>query len=133
MDRKRFELIDRPLVDWIHDKKLKVYFDETNLCYLVDLLNEQDEKIEQLEEQLSKSIAPKFEIGQEVFVVDPVGYDVVYHTQITSIRIFDRYEFSYYTKYDLDTQERLYLDADEEFIFATRDEAEQYMQSLKKS
>lgn len=42
---KRFELVKRPLVDWIHDKKLYNTYDATDFCDLVNLLNEQDEKI----------------------------------------------------------------------------------------
>lgn len=46
---KRFELMEEELQYWIHDIVTRKNYYENDLCWLVDLLNEQDEKIKELE------------------------------------------------------------------------------------
>lgn len=50
---KRFELFIEELI-LIHDHKTKHNYDEFDLDYLTDLLNEQDKKIKELESQVVK-------------------------------------------------------------------------------
>lgn len=51
--KKRFELFEEELEYWIHDHKTNKNYGEFDLCWLTDLLNEQDEKIEKLESELN--------------------------------------------------------------------------------
>ena len=54
------------------NESLIVYDEEWNtLDDLCDLLNEQSQRIAELEEQLANSITPKYKIGQEVFYIAP--------------------------------------------------------------
>lgn len=81
-------------------------------------------KIADLEQELAelkqKAIVPKFKIGQEVFIIIQ---DVIRATSINSFRVFENNELSCYCKYV--DGERMYLELDEEEIFATKEEAEQ--------
>lgn len=86
---------------------------------------------EELTKQLSKAIVPKFEITHEVYVIDTLSKNI-YKTQISSIRIFDGYEFAYYCKYDSETQERIYLEIDEENVFATKAEAQAKLDEMRR-
>ena len=73
-----------------------------------------------------KAIVPKFQIGQDVFVILD---SVVEETSINSITIFTGNELSYYCKYV--GNERMYLELEEEQIFATREEAAQKLAEIK--
>lgn len=81
-------------------------------------------KIADLEQQLAelkqKAIVPKYKVGQDVFIILD---DVVNKTSINSITIFTGNELSYYCKNV--GNKRMYLELDEEEIFATKEEAEQ--------
>lgn len=50
---KRFEF-QKKLECWIHDHETKRNYGEFDLCFLADLLNEQDEKIKELEKDVVK-------------------------------------------------------------------------------
>lgn len=89
-------------------------------------LNEFNQRITELEEQLKNAIVPKFEIGQEVFVIIR---NVVRKTSINSFRVFESNELSYYCKYV--DGERMYLEFDENELFATKEEAESKLEELK--
>ena len=82
----------------------------------------QDEKIAELKQ---KAIVPKFNIGQEVFIIIQ---DVIRATSINSFRVFENNELSYYCTY-VDGK-RMYLELDEEEIFATKEEAEQRLAEI---
>lgn len=86
---------------------------------------------EDLTKQLSKAIVPKFEITQEVYIVDTIT-ETFYKTQICSIRIFDGYEFAYYCKYDNDNHEKICLEVDEEFVFTSKAEAQQKLDEIRR-
>lgn len=84
----------------------------------------------QLEEELAdlkrKAIIPKFQVGQDAFLIID---GVVKETNISSITIFVGNELSYYCKYV--DNERMYLELNEEEIFATREEAEKKLAEIK--
>lgn len=82
-------------------------------------------KITELEENLKNSIIYKFKIGQEVFIIIQ---DIVRTTSINSFRVFENNELSYYCKY-VDGQ-RMYLELDEDEVFATQEEAEEKLKQL---
>lgn len=89
------------------------------------ILNEKDQQIAELEEKLKNSIRPKFKVEQEVFVI----YEgIVKNTTINSITIFEGNEFTYYCKY-IDG-ERVYLEIEEQDLFATKEEAEAKLREL---
>lgn len=79
---------------------------------------EQHKLIKDLEHRLSNCIEPKYKLNQDVFVIIQ---KVVRKTNISSIRIFEGYELSYYCKYV--DGERMYLELDENEIFLTEAEA----------
>ena len=69
---------------------------------------------------------PKFKVGQDVFIILDA---VIKDTNINSITIFAGNELSYYCKYV--NNEKMYLELDEEEIFATKEEAEQKLAKIK--
>lgn len=84
---------------------------------------------ERLKQELAglkqKVIAPKFKIGQKVFIILD---DTVKETNVDSITIFAGNELSYYCKY-VDNK-RMYLELAEDEIFTTREEAEAKLKEL---
>ena len=87
----------------------------------------QTEKLKQeLAELKQKVIAPKFKIGQEVFIILD---GTVKETNIDSITIFAGNELSYYCKY-VDNK-RMYLELAEDEIFTTKEEAETRLRELQ--
>ena len=52
----------------IYDEQIDDYPSNQSIC---GILNQQSERIAELEEQLQECIRPKFKIGQEVFYVAP--------------------------------------------------------------
>lgn len=80
----------------------------------------------ELAELKQKAIVQKFKIGQDVFIILDA---VIKETNINSITIFAGNELSYYCKYV--NNEKMYLELDEEEIFATREEAGQKLAETK--
>lgn len=95
-------------------------------------LNQQDQRIAELEEQLKNAIVPKFKIGQMVYTYNKYQ-DCVYILDLISVHI-ERYETSkfnslvYMAKRLKDGFISGYLEED---LFATREEAEQRLNELK--
>ncbi len=52
--KERFELMEEELQYWIFDKATSRNYHESDFCWLVDLLNEQDEKIKELEKEIKQ-------------------------------------------------------------------------------
>lgn len=87
----------------------------------------QTERLKQeLAELKQKAIVPKFKVGQDVFIILDA---VIKDTNINSITIFAGNELSYYCKYV--NNEKMYLELDEEEIFATKEETEQKLAEIK--
>ena len=126
---KRFESVNKDFFSYIEDNRSGLLYCTTNhndMKDLANLLNKQAQRIAELEAQLKNAIVPKFKIGQEVFVI--IQY-VVRKTLINSFRVFESNELSYYCKYV--DGERMYLELDENELFATKEEAESKLEELK--
>jgi hypothetical protein len=72
---KRFEYSQNDLINYISDNKTGIIYIATNyndMTDMVKLLNKQDQRIAELEEQLKNCIRPKFKPNEDLFVI--VGY-----------------------------------------------------------
>ena len=95
-------------------------------------LNQQDQRIAELEEQLKDCIRPKFKIGQEVWFVRyfnagcyEFDYGKVIQIKITEYDgIF--YEMEYLNKCEIDFRSR-----HEKYVFATKEEAQAKLEELQ--
>ena len=99
----------------------------------IDLLNQQDQRIAELEEQLKNAIVPKFMVGQEVWFVSEI-LEVIHNGKINAFEVYKFKERPYEFWYDIDYVEDNTETSDEvsdEFIFATKEEAEQRLKELK--
>lgn len=91
----------------------------------VGLLNEQDQKIQELEHRLANCIEPKFKIGQEVWFIDPendVSSGQVWKIEINCIKTV------YIVSWGIDYQD-IYFEHE---LFATEEEAKAKLEELKK-
>lgn len=100
----------------------------------VGVLNQQDQKIKELEHRLSNCIEPKFKIGQEVYWIDSrmkafnelftkIGYDYTIKSFIVDAILISNDKPRYYGT------DGLWLFA--ENIFATEEEAKKHLEELK--
>ena len=68
---ERYVIKDR----WIFDTKLNKNIHSID-CYeeksVLDIMNGQDQRIAELEEQLKNAIVPKFKVGQEIWEITPL-------------------------------------------------------------
>ena len=103
----------------LHDCQVYHLENNSNETLIHNLKNE-------LAELKQKAIVPKFKVGQDAFIILDA---VIKDTNINSITIFAGNELSYYCKYV--NNERMYLELDEEEIFATKEEAEQKLAEIK--
>ena len=76
MGKERFEREHNWIIDNNKRKtkeSLIVYDEECNILDdLCELLNQQDQRIAELEEQLENAIVPKFKVGQEIWEITPL-------------------------------------------------------------
>ena len=108
MSKERFE--------WHSYYKRMVLDKKTNkIIKVIDILNQQDQKIQELEHRLSNCIEPKFKIGQEVWLVlcDGVKKDVVENNWF------------------LYSLEKSRLGLYEDYLYATEEEAKAKLEELK--
>lgn len=87
----------------------------------VDVMNEQDQKIKDLEHRLSNSIEPKFKVGQEVWYIKPSFLNPE-KSNIDYIIIYEN------TKFYALTNGFEYRD---DMVFATEEEAKKHLEELK--
>lgn len=92
----------------------------------VDVMNEQDQKIKELEHRLANCIEPKFKVGQIVWVSHK-ELDGVVKTEIESIDIEIEEDVTDIIYYDIDG---IGFDADD--LFATEEEAKAKLEELNK-
>lgn len=97
------------------DKIVDEIGDADSLYEFAECVYEDRQRIAELEEQLKNSVRPKFKIGQEVWVVldDGVAKDVVENNWF------------------LCSLEKSRLGLYEDYLFATKEEAEQKLNELK--
>ena len=131
---ERYVIKDR----WIFDTKLNKNIHSID-CYeeknVLDIMNGQNERIAELEEQLKNCIKPKFKIGQDVIVFDWSGQlrnGRVYEIQTNSV-LHDKqqlitYLVDFYENYEDDDRENDYYEEKE--VFATKEEVEQKLAEI---
>ena len=119
----RYVIKDR----WIFDTKLNKNIHSID-CYeeksVLDIMNSQDQRIAELEEQLKNAIVPKFKIGQEVFyVVDKYEFK---SGEILEIQIWDLKKDN--IVYVIEYRGNVWC---ESAIFATKEEAQAKLKELQ--
>lgn len=99
----------------------------------VEVMNEQDQKIKELEHRLANCIEPKFKIGQEVWFVKYFNagcYEFAYG-KVVEIKITEYdgvfYEMEFRNNCEIDFKSR-----HEKYVFATEEEAKAKLEELKK-
>ena len=125
--------------NWIIDnnkrktnESLIVYDEEWNtLDDLCELLNQQDQRITELEEQLKNAIVPKFKLYDTVYTINIDRADGIESGKITQIN-FDGikiiYQFTLYQTNYCHT----YNYKDEKDVFATKEEAQAKLEELRR-
>ena len=126
---KKLGELEDILESW-HIENLEELKIRLNDCQVYHLQNNSNETLihnlkNELAELKQKAIVPKFKVGQDVFIILDA---VIKDTNINSITIFAGNELSYYCKYV--NNEKMYLELDEEEIFATKEEAEQKLAEI---
>lgn len=91
----------------------------------VEVMNEQDQKIKDLEHRLSNCIEPKFKVGQIVWHCYK-NCNAPVKTVIESIDIEVNEKFIDFTYYDVDG-----FGFDEIMLFTTEEEAKKHLEELK--
>ena len=107
----------------IFDDEIQQYPSNQTIC---NILNQQQERIAELEEQLKNVIVPKFKIGQEVWYV----YNKI---QLVPVKVIIS-DFSYYgyrKRKILYDSENYYEGMPECCLFATKEEAQAKLEKLK--
>jgi hypothetical protein len=97
----------------------------------VDVMNEQDQKIKDLEHRLSKCIEPKFKVGQEVWIVDNLAEEI-YVGEVEFIEA-QKYKKENVIWYHVEYFDECTMSGpfEEPFTFATEEEAKAKLRSLK--
>ena len=126
VDRKQAMIIakERGQLTYENDKKTLISED-----LHLNWLNEQAERIAELEEQLENAIVPKFKIGQEVWTIR--HNNSIYHTRIDEIKVVNiqgKNEIFYY--YD-QPGSYAHCEVIEEDVYATKEEALAKLEELK--
>ena len=132
---KRFELINLLNAhDKFRDNEQCVEFDsfeaERTLNLYYELLNNQDQRIAELEEQLKNAIVPKFKVGQKVWIID--NEKDVQECEIYELKL-NRYvrKLVYNISYNIGLEDWTDDVAFEDELFATREEALAKLKELK--
>lgn len=124
MSKERFEYKKNEFIDYISDNKTGIVYIVTNYNDMTDmtkLLNKQNQRIADLEEQLANSIKPKFKIGQKVWYIDRYG---VQKDIIVGFTYFSKENEILYEMHDEIVDHR------EKYIFATKEEALKKLEEL---
>ena len=103
------------------NKELRLYECQIDMIDICNLLNQQEQRIAELEEQLKNAIAPKFKVGQEVWYIDRYG---VQKDIIVSFTYFSIENEILYKMHDE------IIDHREKYIFATKEEAQAKLEEL---
>jgi hypothetical protein len=97
----------------------------------VEAMNQQDQKIKELEHRLSNCIEPKFKVGQEVWVVDNLAEEI-YVGEVEFIEA-QKYKKENVIWYQVEYFDECTIDGpfEEQFTFATEEEAKAKLEELK--
>ena len=140
--------------DYIVDTENNIIFSDDNYFKLVDLLNQQDKRIKELEqenlslqeqsirdnqnwieEQLANAIVPKFKTYQQVYTISK------FYTSTNGIPEYEIFNSYYYVaeneneiivgwNYKKDFNQRKYYYIRKDWVFATKEEAEAKLREL---
>lgn len=102
----------------IYDEQIDDYPSNQSIC---GILNQQTERIAELEEQLKNAIVPKFKIGDKVYAI----IDTFAYTDVFPVEIRDTYLL--YEVWDGEDTTKQHFTR----IFATKEEAEAKLQQMK--
>lgn len=125
---KRFYYDD--FLEEIYDEQIDDYPSNLTIC---GILNDQQQRIAELEEQLKNAIVPKFMVGQEVWFVNEI-LEVIHNGKINAFEVYKFKERPYEFWYDIDYVEDNTETSDEvsdEFVFATKEQAQAKLKELK--
>ncbi len=114
-------LCDSAIFNTETDEILRLY----QIC---DLLNEQDQKIQELEHRLSNCIEPKFKIGQEVWYKPSF---TIYSAKIESIKVHYRTSGKVQIQYVITAPNGFKNHKNEEDLFATKEDVKSKLEGLK--
>ena len=116
-------LCDSAIFNTETDEILRLY----QIC---DLLNQQDQRIAELEEQLANSIRPKYKIGQEVYKVYTPNQKYPFKFKIIGFKITkSRGEDNIFYNVEEDGFDMGWYP--DEILFATKEEAEAKLEELQ--
>ena len=117
---KRFE--------WHSYYKRMVLDIKTNkIIKVIDTLNQQDQRIAELEEQLKNAIVPKFKIGSKVYFKKSLVYFVDGKDKIMSGVVTGFMTNKTFNWYEIDRKDTLL----EPHLFATKEEAQAKLKELQ--
>jgi hypothetical protein len=126
---ERYVIKDR----WIFDTKLNKNIHSID-CYeeksVLDIMNGQDQRIAELEEQLKNAIVPKFKKGQEVWTINKdmasgIESGILEECSIQENGLIYRF-VTHKTKYS-----ETYNYKSEDKLFATKEEAQAKLEELR--
>ena len=101
----------------IYDEEIQTYPSNQSIC---GVLNQQDQRIAELEEQLKNSIRPKFKIGDKVYaIIDTWAYTDVFPVEIRDTQLL-------YEVWDGEDTTKQHSTR----IFATKEEAQAKLEEL---
>jgi hypothetical protein len=117
----------------IYDEQIDDYPSNLTIC---GILNDQQQRIAELEEQLKNAIVPKFETYQSIF------YITQYYTSTKGNPEYDIISDKYYVaeneneiilgwNYVKDFNQRKYYYVRKDWVFATKEEAQAKLEELK--
>lgn len=99
---------------------------------LLDDFDSKDQRIAELEEQVKKAIVPKFKVGQEVWFVNELSEEI--HLGIVvGFEVSQVYFSSLDSYYRIEYEDDCLItdDFEDEFVFATKEEAQAKLEELK--
>ena len=122
---ERFEVVS---AHTIKDKLTSDYLELEECC---EILNQQNQRIAELEEQLKNAIVPKFKVGQEVWFVHK-GTEKIHNGIIEGfemVKLSDSIDEYYRIEYDDVCLTSMVFEG--EFIFITKEGAKSKLKELK--
>ena len=112
----------------IFDEEIQTYPSNQSIC---GILNQQDQRIAELEEQLKNAIVPKFKIGQEVWFVNELSEEI-YLGVVVGFEVSKVYFSPLDSYYRIEYEDGCLItdDFEDEFVFTTKEEAQAKLKEL---
>ena len=126
---KRFKVGDTCGVFDLESNNNKYCLNDIEIC---DLLNNQTERISELEEQLKNAIVPKFKVGQKVWFIHK-GTEKIHNGIIEGFEMVKHLSDSIdeYYRIEYDDVCLTSMEFEGEFIFITKEEAKAKLKELR--